>query len=750
MLKAFRQEAGLSQEELAERAQMSVSGISALERGERKRPYPHTVRRLADALNLDEERRRRLIGATGPAARSEQPGTTIPMSRGNISAALTSLIGRERELDEVLGVLTERRLVTLTGMGGVGKSRLGHAIAERFASGAGDGAWMVDLEGLVAPEHVGSAIASACDVRGGEPIDALAGWIDIREVLIVLDGCERVLAPAARATSDLLRHCPKLRILATSQEPLKVPGETVFALRPFDVSDRRGIGAAAALFADRMGQGGARSNSAAESPVVLDICRRVEGIPLAIELAAAWAHVMSADAILDRLDDPLRLLVADSKDAVDKRRALRAALTHTHSLLDRDQQMMFRRLSVFEGGFTLDALEQVCSTGLRDPLRSLARLVDLSLVAIDPDGRYRMLDTVLRFARDQLPDDEEGPLRGGHAFYFLQLLETAAPHLKTATVEEWLDAIERDIDNIRAALAWFDRSSDASCLLRAVAALSVYWERLGPVDEGLQWIEKAVRDVEEPSEALAQALWGGARLRWQRGEGFSSFTWTPRLLDVAQEIGDVALQAIALHALGIETKSPRSKVAEDQMERAVALAREANDPHTLATVLNDSTYFGPDGMAVPSDIPRLDEALSYARETGDPALIAMILDTLAQAHMKKDELERARRYWNEMRMVTDLGRDVWLGLAQVDGVAELALKEGDPARCLALLALSSRYRDRTSINENEWFRAERRRLKEEAEAALDSAAAAAAWEEGLSWELADVVAKPLDRFDPAR
>ena len=742
LLRSFRESAGLSQEELAERAEMSVSGVSALERGERKRPYPHTLRRLADALGLAEGDRGRLIAA---ARGSKGPAPAPTQVAGGTSAVF---VGRGRELDELTEVLVASRLVTLLGMGGVGKSRLAEALVQRRGSLATEGAFIVDLEALVASELVTSTIATVCGVReeaGAVTLDALTAWIGERELLLVLDGCEKVLEATGEVCTHLIGHCPGLRILATSQEPLNLSVETLFSLGPMDLSTPAGIEAATALFDDRARATGATSVDPG-AKVIEEICRRLDGIPLAIEFAAAWSRLMSPAAILKRLDDPLGFLVRSTTDAADRRKTLRAALEHTHALLDPDEEVVFRRLGVFTGGFSIDAFEVVCGTAVEQSLLGLAHLVDLSLVVAEGDDRFKMLDPVLRFAKERLigTEGESDAIHDAHAHYFMEFAEDVAPAIKSTEQQTALDAIENEIDNLRAALNRFLQVGETGSLQRLVSALGTFWYRRGYIEEGLGWVRAATDGEHPPTEALIGALYGGLWLTWQKGDEAEYRRISARLLSIADNSGDLAFKALFMHDLAMIDSATGTDDVTPRLQKALDMAREAGDPWTLALVLNDAAQVGPSGMMVTDDVEALEEARSIARSVGDPWLEAVVLDSIARAELARGDTDAALKCWQEFVDVSNPARDPWLAIACLEGVAELALIEGDPARCLHLLGLAARARARSSIADMDWLRSHVREIKETAERLLSTEEASAAWDRGSAQTLEQALSEAFE------
>ncbi len=514
--------------------------------------------RQADALHLYQEGRRALVSELGinpgPALqqlqqrilkqdpsldlRAAAPDGRDGQPRTNLPAPLTSFVGRQRELVEIAAQLRGNRLVTLTGVGGVGKSRLALEVASACRAEFPDGTWLVELAALAQPGLVVHAVAATLRVREHPQrplIDVLAEHLRAVEMLVVLDNCEHLVDEVADVAERLLGSCMGLRILATSRERLGITGE---ALRPVaglsvpapDASGASAVGRAEAvrLLVDRAaavqpGFGLSEATAAA----VAQICRRLDGLPLAIELAAAGVNAFGVEQIAARLDDRFRLLTHGSRTASTRQQTLGAVVSWSYGLLGDTQQRLFDRVAVFVGGFTLEAVEAVCADPAEGGLtvaELLARLVDKSLVmtenAAAATPRYRMLETLRAYGLERLDGSgQTASLRDRHAAFFLALVESAGEALRGAQQPVWLRRLEAEHGNIRAALEWSIGQGDAATAVRLAGSLYPLWDRHGHYREGRRWLARVLAmDAPVPPIARARALNSAAAFAVVQGD----------------------------------------------------------------------------------------------------------------------------------------------------------------------------------------------------------------------------------------
>ena len=477
----------------------------------------------------------------------------------NLPVRLTSFVGRESELEEVGGLVASRRLVTLTGVGGGGKTRLATQAAERGSESWRDGVWLVDLGSITDPGVAPAQVASTLGVLvepGGDQVEALVRQLRSRQLLMVLDTCEHLLDAVAHLAGVLLGACPELSLLATSREPLGVPGETVWQIPPLREAE------AVRLFADRAGLVAPRFDAAAAERDVAAVCRRVDCVPLAVELAAAWVRALTPAQIAAGLQESIRLLSGASRAGVPRHQTLLASMRWSHSLLTEEERVFFRRLSVFSGTFTLAAAAAVCTGTGTDPgadreaevLPLVGRLLDTSLVTVRErtgEIRYRLLDTIRQYAAEQLAAaGETDETRDRHLEHFLAVAVEAEPGLDSDQ-DRWREVLEGHHDNIAAACEWgleagapADRADRGR---RLAAAMARYWFVRGRAAQGLGFLDRALALAPEARSPLQARLLAGeaAMLGMVSGRKDLVAEASRRGLELAEETGEDRVRVAA-------------------------------------------------------------------------------------------------------------------------------------------------------------------------------------------------------------
>ena len=634
--------------------------------------------------------------------RAHEPRTA---PRHNLPAPRSTFVGREREIEEVKRELAMTRLLTLTGVGGSGKTRLALEVARNLLEAYPQGVWLVELAPLSEAVLVPKALAEALKVpeRSGEPLaDTLIEVLRDRQLLLILDNCEHLLDASARLVDVLLDSCPRLRILATSREGLGVEGEIRWVVPSLSVPEqgRRTPSLeeleayeSVRLFVERArGRDSSLSLSPHNASAVADICKRLEGIPLAIELAAARVGTLSVEQISQRLEDSLKLLTGGSKTQMAKQRTLRGALDWSYELLSEDEKKLFGGLSVFAGGWTLEAAEAVgVGGGVEEDniLDVLSGLVEKSLVVPrggeQGDVRYRMLEPVRQYARDTLEEDGEGEeARRRHATFFLALAEEAEPRLQGPEDSEWLERLEREHDNMRAALSWTLQSEEeVELALRLGGALGWFWHMHGHLGEGRKWLEAALA-----MDGLASVI-----LRIKALEALFWLTYDQWDLDraeaVAQEAAQLGAEADIDSSLAASLRIMLARSAwvggdyerdKELLEESLEISREANDKIKIVEALLQlaNTAWGTGDEARAKEI--YEEGITLCREVGYTYRLPGFLLSLGYVLMLEGDYERGAALNEEaVEICREHGYKGSLNYA-LDNLGWAALLEGDYER----------------------------------------------------------------------
>jgi predicted ATPase/DNA-binding CsgD family transcriptional regulator len=615
---------------------------------------------------------------------------------GNLPLPLTSFVGRGREIVEVERLLNDHRLLTLTGPGGAGKTRLALEVAAGVVEDFRDGAWVVELASLTDPDLVPGAVAMVLGVRetpGMPLVDSLCVHLRSRNSLLVLDNCEHLVQASADLASSLLYSCPNLRVLATSREALGVQGEVLFSVGPLSLPDPRRLPAtetlagneAAGLFVERA-QAVRRDFALTQENAasVARVCYRLDGIPLAIELAAARMKALSVGQISERLEGSFALLSTGARTQMPHHRTIRATMDWSYGLLEEQERALLRRLSVFAGGFTLEAAEAVGSgEGIPEAeiLDVLASLVGKSLVLVDEHGagnRYRLLETVRQYGREKLEEAGEAKEAGGrHAEYFLRLAEEAEPELKGRDQVAWLDLLEQNHDNLRAAIRQFLDLGRSGDVARLCWSLWFFWRVHGQQGEGYRYTGEALDlEGELSTEERAKLLCARGIMSY----GLESVEGTARLWksseDLFRQTGDnsglaLALGGLALMALARRDLDRSAAFFEEGLRRY----RQAGNEWGVSSILSHRGLIALSRGDLEGAARDFEEGLEISRRTGDRLVRSIALHNLAWASQLRGNHEQAMSLYVEgLGVSAELGDGAGIAYC-LEGIADLVPAE---------------------------------------------------------------------------
>jgi predicted ATPase/DNA-binding SARP family transcriptional activator/DNA-binding CsgD family transcriptional regulator len=689
----------------------------------------------------------------------------LDATKHNLPASRSSFVGRGQDLVEIKRTLAMTRLLTLTGVGGSGKTRLALEVARDLVGAYPDGVWLVELAPLSEDQLVARTVAEVLAVpeRPQEPLsNTLSDVLRDREMLLVLDNCEHLVETTARLVDVLLDSCLCLRVLATSREALGVEGEIRWPVRPLSVPERGRTPASEQLegyesirlFVERArGHDPSFSLNPQKGKAVADICRTLEGIPLCVELAAARVGTLSLERISERLESSLELLTRGGRTAAPRQRTLKGTLDWSHDLLNEPERNLFRRLSVFAGGWTLEAAE-VVRTGegaaQEEVLDLLSGLVEKSLVVAEPpaegEARYRLLEPIRQYAREKLEDRGEArTVRQMHASFFLALAEEANLKLRGPQTTVWLGRLEPEYDNLRAALSWSLEGGDLTLGLRLSAALWMYWRTRGYLSEASQWLEEALAKgaAVEPA-ARAGALRGMGYVLREQNDLQRSEACFKKGLALYEELGDKERVADSLASLGwVAQYQGDAARATAFFERSLATARGSGNQAVIPSVLNGMAFIAREGRDFGRAQELWGEALEVAREQGDLFEAATILKNMGYTELAWDNHERSTELIEEALV---LGRKIGNRFMETDCLAILgtaAALRGDPQHAKSLLQESLVFYLELGLKANVAESLER--LAETAGALGEDVRAARLWGAaetmretfGISWTLAE-------------
>jgi predicted ATPase/DNA-binding SARP family transcriptional activator len=706
------------------------------------------LRDLGSHRLRDLERPEHVFQVIGPGLRAEFPPLkSMDPRRHNLPVSPTGFVGRGPELAAIKEQLGANRLVTLTGAGGTGKTRLALQAAAELIDGFGDGVWLVELASLSEPELVAQTAAETLGVReeAGRPIlKTLCEWLREKTMLLLLDNCEHMVPAVVGLADRLLRECPDVRLLITSRAALRVNGEAILRIGPLPESD------AVVLFTNR---------SSAAQPAfrltednagsVVEICRRVEGIPLAIELAAGRARMMTPAEILARLQESFGVLAGGSRSADARHETLKAAMDWSYWLLNVEEQRLFRQLAVFTGGFTLEAAESVgggASAG--GVLELVAQLVDKSLVtpqeAEDRTTRYSVLETVREYARARLMEHGElEAAQGRHAAYFAQLVEVVHTRITGPERNKWLQTLGADVDNLRSV---FEISIvDPQTTLALAAGLAEFWEARGEYSEGRARLDAALARSPEPSKTRSVALQGAGLLAWAQGDQPVASDYTHKALALSRALDYTEGEARCLQQLGqIAVQSEDFAAAGKYLAEALEIATRHDYGQIQAYCewrLGLVAWFSKDVVRA---TVHFQTSLDLSRRCGDVETEAMALLMLGNISIRENRLDEAKSHLHDSLEIQRLEGSSRSIANLIESLAAVAIEEGQTDRALRLGGAAEGLRKRVQVVSTSPLH---REISRRLEPARQGSGAQQAWLAGAAMSREEAIVYALDEAE---
>jgi len=697
-------------------------------------------------------------------AKEFPPLRTLDSLPNNLPTQLTSFVGRDKELADVKKLLHDAHMLTLIGPGGTGKTRLSIQAASELLDQYPDGVWLVELAPILDPLLVPQITAIAIGLRDKPQrpvIDMLFDYLHEKKMLLILDNCEHLVDACARMTDRVLHTAPNVRILASSQEALGIGGEVTYRVPSLGLPDINQLPSVESLsqyegvklFIDRATSAiSTFTVTNQNAPALAQICNRLDGIPLAIELAAAKVRVLSLDQIAKRLDDRFRLLTGGSRTALERHQTLRAAIDWSYNLLPPMEQVLFRRLSIFVDGWTLEAAESVCSDESDssvlhsdDILNLLEQLINKSLVIceeVQNESRYRMLETMRQYANENLVQSDL--LRAQHAAYFLILAETIEPFLEKSEQASWLDKLEREHNNLRAALRWAREKGQMELGLRLASALCLFWFMRGHLSEGLAQIREFLSLSERIVNATTRnkALDHAGMLARYQGDLNHAYELIAEGLSLRRKLGERHGIADSLSNLGFVVLHQGDFTQARQLySEALSINRELDNQQGIADSLSHlalmACYEGDYESAQTMD----KSSLAIWRGLGDQQGIAWALHRLGYVKLHQGEYTTARDLFKESLAVSNNVGFKWGIATAAEGLASVAASLGQAACAILLAGGTSALRQAIGSPLSTVDQAELERLLEPARKLLGEEAAAVIWSEGLGLKIERLVAE---------
>lgn len=606
----------------------------------------------------------RLYQITGAGLREDFPPlNTLDARPNNLPIQLTSFIGRETEMKQVKDDLKLNRLVTLASAGGSGKTRLALQLAAEIIDEYENGVWFVDLAALNDPALLTAKVNETLGIKEESKKaieETLIDFLKEKEILILLDNCEQLVHACAELAEKLLSSCPRLKIIATSREALNCKGEKTFRIPPLTMPDPNSQQTpeqltqyeAVRLFIERalLVNPEFRVNNG-NAPALAGVCSRLDGIPLAIELAAARTKILSVEKIHERLDDRFSLLTGGKRTALPRQQTLKALIDWSYDLLAEEERILWSRLSVFSGGWTLEAAEEICSYETIDKdeiLDLLSQLTEKSVIIYDElKERYRMLESIKQYGIEKLPNGDEIFLR--HLNYFLGLSQKVEPNIRTGNAKIWLGIIEADHNNFLSAIDWSANNNNSEKGGLVAVGLGEFWSIAGHYSTGIRLIENILQSSAAPDKSLRSKLlsWIGV-FKWRHGDYEQSEKYHKENLAIGREIGDKRGIAASLNSLGIVSFYRGDyEQAEKYSKESLAIGKETGDKRGIAVSINNLGNLSFDWGDYDQSEKYFKESLVILEEIGDKRGVAATINNLGNVSYERGDYEQAEKYYKE-------------------------------------------------------------------------------------------------------
>ena len=720
-----------------------------------------TLRDMGEHKFKDVAQLVRVFQVVAPGLQQEFPALRAPdVYPNNLPTQLTSFIGRTKELADVKKFLRDAHILTLIGPGGTGKTRLSIQAASQMLDQYPDGIWLVELapisDALLVPRT--AAVAIGLREEPQRPVmDVLCDYLHDKRLLLVLDNCEHLVDASAKMADKILRSAPNTRILASSREALRIGGEVTYRVPSLGLPDVHHLPPveslsqyeAVKLFIDRaMNAVPTFSVTNENAPAVAQICDRLDGIPLAIELAVAKIRVLSVDQIAKRLDDRFRLLTGGSRSALEHHQTLRATIDWSYNLLPPAEQLLFSRLSVFMGGWTLEAAESVCSDALvnsKDVLDLLEHLINKSIVIMEEEQyetRYNMLETMRQYAAEKLV--EANAQFRQHASYFLILAETIEPHLEKPEPASWLDRLEREHNNFRAALRWAREEEQMELGLRLTSALCLFWFMRGYLNEGLAQLgdflslSSSTIDATLRAEALDRA---GMLARYQ-GDLKHAHELIAESLSLRRELGERHGVADSLSNLGFVVLHQGDFTQARQLySEALSIHRELDNRQGIADSLSHLALMAFYESDYESAQAMDESSLAIWRGLGDQQGIAWALHRLGNVRLHQGKYTVAHGLFKESLAISNTIGFKWGIVSAVEGLASLAASTKQAERCLLIAGGAFTLRQVIGVPLSSVAQEDFERMLAPARRLLGDEIAKQVWAKGLTLSIEQIVAE---------